>query len=142
MGKEREDASEHGELRRVVNAVLQMFDAYEGRSLIIAATNHEGMLDTAIWRRFEEVLFFKPPTTAQFRRLLSVQLRGVRHEFTVKEVADRGWFKGATHADVERVVRRAVKEMVLQDGDLRLRLDHLEMARCRERARKQRATKS
>ena len=142
LGKEREDASEHGELRRVVNAVLQMFDAYEGRSLIIAATNHEGMLDTAIWRRFEEVLFFKPPTTAQFRRLLSVQLRGVRHEFTVKEVADRGWFKGATHADVERVVRRAVKEMVLQDGDLRLRLDHLETARRREMARKQRATKN
>ena len=41
-GKERENACEHGELRRVVNAVLQMLDAYEGRSLIIAATNHEG----------------------------------------------------------------------------------------------------
>ena len=42
LGKEREDASEHGELRRVVNAVLQMLDAYDGRSLILAATNHEG----------------------------------------------------------------------------------------------------
>ena len=80
LGKEREDASEHGELRRVVNAVLQMLDAYEGRSLIIAATNHEGMLDSAIWRRFEEVLILKPPTVAQLRRLLSVKLRGVRRE--------------------------------------------------------------
>ena len=69
-----ERQKQHGELRRVVNAVLQMLDAYEGRSLIIAATNHEGMLDSAIWRRFEEVLILKPPTVAQLRRLLSVKL--------------------------------------------------------------------
>ena len=141
LGKEREDASEHGELRRVVNAVLQMLDAYEGRSLIIAATNHEGMLDSAVWRRFEEVLFLKPPTTAELGRLLGVKLRGVRREFDFKEVVDRGWFKGATHADVERVVRRAVKEMVLHGGELRLCLEHIETAQHREKARTLRATK-
>ena len=139
LGKEREDASEHGELRRVVNAVLQMLDAYEGRSLIIAATNHEGMLDSAIWRRFEEVLVLKPPTVAQLRRLLSVKLRGVRREFAIDDVVGRGWFKGATHADVERVLRRALKEMVLQGSDLRLRIEHLEAARRRENARRHRA---
>ena len=139
LGKEREDASEHGELRRVINAVLQMFDAYEGRSLLVAATNHEGLLDTAIWRRFEEVLFLKPPTPAQLCRLLTVKLRGVPHEFDVQEIADRGWFKDATHADVERVVRRAVKEMVLEGGDLLLRVQHIQSAQRRENARKQRA---
>ena len=134
LGKEREDPSEHGELRRVVNAVLQMLDAYEGRSLIIAATNHEGMLDTAIWRRFEEVLFLKPPTVAQLRQLLSVKLRGVRREFAIDDIAGRGWFKGDTHADVERVLRRVLREMVLDGGDLRLRIEHLEAARRRENA--------
>ena len=135
LGKEREDASEHGELRRVVNAVLQMLDAYDGRSLIIAATNHEGLLDSAIWRRFEEVLYLKPPTPAQLCRLLTVKLRGVRYEFDVREVVDRNWFKDATHADVERVVRRAIKEMVLQGDPHSLRLDHLDTARRREHAR-------
>ena len=137
LGKEREDASEHGELRRVINAVLQMFDAYEGRSLLIAATNHEGLLDTAIWRRFEEVLFLKPPTPAQLRRLLAVKLRGVRHEFDVQKIVDLGWFKGVTHADVERVLRRAVKETVLEGGELRLGIQHIESAQRRESARKQ-----
>ena len=122
-----------------VIADLQMLDAYEGRSLIIAATNHEGLLDTAIWRRFEEVLFLKPPTVAQLRRLLSMKLRGVRREFAIEDVAGRGWFKGATHADVERVLRRALKEMVLQGGDLRLRIEHLEAARRRGNARRHRA---
>ena len=135
LGKEREDASEHGELRRVVNAVLQMLDAYDGRSIIIAATNHEGLLDSAIWRRFEEVLYLKPPTPAQLCHLLTVKLRGVRYEFDVREVVDRNWFKDATHADMERVVRRAIKEMVLQGNRQTLRLDHLDAARRREHAR-------
>ena len=139
LGKEREDASEHGELRRVVNAVLQMLDAYDGRSLIIAATNHEGLLDSAIWRRFEEVLFLKPPTPAQLCRLLTVKLRGVRYDFDVRDVANRNWFKDATHADVERVVRRAIKEMVLRGDQDCLRLDHIDTARRREQGRKRRA---
>ena len=138
VGKERDDASEHGELRRVVNAVLQMLDSYDGRSLIAAATNHEGMLDSAVWRRFEEVLFLKPPTAAELRRLLAVKLRGVRREFEIGEVVDRGWFKGAAHADVERIVRRAVKEMVLAGEAPRLRIGHLESARRREAARRRR----
>jgi len=61
LGKERADEGEHGELKRVVNAVLQMLDAYQGKSLIVAATNHEGMLDSAVWRRFEEIVVFTPP---------------------------------------------------------------------------------
>ena len=94
------------------------------------------MLDSAIWRRFEEVLILKPPTVAQLRRLLSVKLRGVRREFAIDDVVSRSWFKGATHADVERVLRRALKEMVLQGSDLRLRIEHLEAAKRRENARR------
>ena len=78
LGKERDDPSEHGELRRVVNAVLQMLDAYAGRSLVAAATNHDGMLDSAVWRRFEEVLFLRPPTAAQLRQLLAVKPEAFR----------------------------------------------------------------
>ena len=141
LGKEREDASEHGELRRVVNAVLQMLDAYDDRSLIIAATNHEGMLDSAVWRRFEEVLFLKPPTRAQLCRLLAVKLRGVRREFDIESIAESGMFKGATHADVERIVRRALKDMVLKGGELCLNATHLQTAQRRESARQQRAGK-
>ena len=147
LGKEREDPSEHGELRRVVNAVLQMLDAYGGRSILVAATNHDRMLDSAVWRRFEEVLFLGPPTAAQVRRLLAVKLRGVRYDFDIKEVVERGWFADATHADVERVVRRAVKAMVLEGGESRLNLDHLDAARRRtlaelQRARRRAETKS
>ena len=141
LGKEREDATEHGELRRVVNAVLQMLDAYSGRSLIIAATNHEGLLDSAIWRRFEEILYLKPPTPAQVCQLLKVKLRGVRKQFDVRAVVDTGIFKGASHADVERIVRRALKIVVLSGRELCLTAEDLEVAARRESARTQRLNK-
>ena len=135
LGKERDDSSEHGELRRVVNAVLQMLDAYEGRSIIIAATNHEGMLDTAIWRRFEEVMFLEEPTRSELSQLLAMKLRGVRRRFHFEEVVDRNWFEGATHAQVERVLLRAVKDMVLEGRGLELSIKHIDKARRREDSR-------
>ena len=81
LGKERDDGSEHGELRRVVNAVLQMMDSYDGKSIIIAATNHEQILDSAIWRRFDELVEFPVLNKDQLQNLLQLKLRGVRREF-------------------------------------------------------------
>lgn len=131
LGKERVDSSEHGELKRVVNAVLQMLDAYQGRSLIIAATNHEGMLDSAIWRRFEEVLLFDMPTREQLTLLLKIKLRGVRRDFEIDDKRVILLFIKMSHADVERVLRHAIKEMVLKGQEF-LQLCHLEKAQKRE----------
>lgn len=137
LAKERSDLAEHGEIKRVVNAVLQMLDAYEGQSIMIAATNHEAILDSAIWRRFEEVLVFEPPNLEQVRKLLEMKLRGVRREFSTDDAKTVGMFNGMTYADVERVLRRAIKEMVLQGQDF-LQVRHLENALRRENARRQR----
>lgn len=76
LGKMREDTSDHGELRRVVNAVLQQIDAYSGPSLIVAATNHSQILDAALWRRFDSVVELGLPTRDQVLELLRRQLLG------------------------------------------------------------------
>ena len=135
IGKERTDATEHGELKRVVNAVLQMFDAYQGKSLIIAATNHESMLDSAIWRRFEEVLFFNLPTREQIVQLLTIKLRGVRREFETDSLEILTLFQNMSHADIERVLRRAIKEMILKGQEF-LSFRHLNKAQEKEINRK------
>lgn len=41
-----------GELQRVVIALLQNIDALPDDTLLVAATNHETLLDPAVWRRF------------------------------------------------------------------------------------------
>lgn len=137
LAKERADTAEHGELKRVVNAFLQMLDAYEGKSILVAATNHERILDAAIWRRFDDVLVFESPNLEQLRRLLTIKLRGLRREFEIEDARITSMFKGMSHADVERVLRRAAKDMVLTGKEF-LSERHLQSAIRREDARRAR----
>lgn len=134
LGKERDDAAEHGELKRVVNAFLQMLDNFNGKSLLIAATNHDHILDSAVWRRFDEVLVFDLPNLEQLRRLLTVKLRGLRREFDIADAVFVNQLKGMSHADVERVLRRAAKEMIFSGQEF-LNERHIQAAIHREDVR-------
>lgn len=135
LGKERTDSSEHGELKRVVNAVLQMLDSYHGKSIIIAATNHEMMLDSAIWRRFEEILFFGKPDIQQLKQLLQIKLRGVRRNFDLDDSDILALFSDMSQADVEQILRRAIKMMILKGTEF-LEFRHLKTACERELVRR------
>lgn len=136
IAKEREDETEHGELRRVVSAFLQMMDGYRGESLMVAASNHEGMLDRALWRRFDEVLRFDRPNEDQIVTLLEVKLRGVRRDFDLTKRSIPTSFTGLAHADIERVIIRAVKSMVLAGREF-LSMPMLEHALEREAERRE-----
>lgn len=131
IGKERGDSGEHGELRRVVNAVLQMMDAYQGKSLIIAATNHEHILDSAIWRRFDETIEFPLPNSEQLTRILKLKLRGIRREFELEDKNLIAEFTSKSGADIERVARRAIKRMILRSKEF-LTIKDLKNALVRE----------
>ena len=79
LGRSREDPAEHGEMKRVITAFLQMIDTYRGPSVLVAATNHPGLLDAALWRRFDEVVTFPLPTVHELRRLIRLRLRPSPH---------------------------------------------------------------
>lgn len=134
IAKERADATEHGELKRVVNSVLQMMDSFRSDTLFISASNHERMLDSAIWRRFDDVLLFERPSIQQIRKLLTLKLRAVRVDFSLDSTSLVSQFNGMAHADIERVLRRAIKDMVLQRRDF-LSETHLRAALAREEGR-------
>jgi SpoVK/Ycf46/Vps4 family AAA+-type ATPase len=57
IGKERNSPFEHGEMKRVVNSFLQMWDNFEGESLIIAATNHQHLLDRQKYQKHDRILW-------------------------------------------------------------------------------------
>lgn len=61
IAKLRDDRQELGELKRVVNTVIQGLDSIDDRAVVIAATNHPQLLDTAIWRRFPYKIELSPP---------------------------------------------------------------------------------
>jgi hypothetical protein len=62
IAKRRDDDSDVGELKRLVNVLLQALDDWPANALLIAATNHGELLDPAVWRRFDHVVEFAPPT--------------------------------------------------------------------------------
>lgn len=116
IGKARDDATEHGELKRVINSFLQLLDGFAAPGILIAATNHEHLLDPALWRRFDEILVFPRPTAHEIRTLLGMKLRNFpRSGLDLKAAASR--LKGMSHADVERVCFDAIKLTILEDKD-------------------------
>ena len=70
LGKRRSDDQDVGELKRIVNVLLQAVDQWSGPSLLVAATNHESLLDTAIVRRFEASIEFPAPSSQQVGSVL------------------------------------------------------------------------
>ncbi len=131
LTKDRGDSADHGELKRSVNAVLQMMDSYRGESILVATTNYEALLDKAVWRRFDEVVRFEMPNLEQIKRLLALKLSGIRRNFEADDAQVASLFKGMSHADIERVLRRAVKDMILSGREF-LDKSHLDTALARE----------
>jgi SpoVK/Ycf46/Vps4 family AAA+-type ATPase len=129
IGRSRNDATEHGELKRVVNSFLQLLDNFQGKSLIIAATNYEGSLDHALWRRFDEIIFFERPSQSEIRALLTKEVSFSR---TAKKL------RGMTHSEVEWICLEAIKSAILRDSDTvtqELMDEAIERQRSRRRVR-------
>jgi SpoVK/Ycf46/Vps4 family AAA+-type ATPase len=107
----RDDETLNGELRRVVNSLLMQIDKFRGHGFVIAATNHERQLDPAIWRRFDEVVFFEKPDRNQIIRLLNLKFRNFGRDFESSEIASA--LEGLSHADIERVSVNAIRRTIL-----------------------------
>ncbi len=59
------DTKDSGEMKRLVNAVIQLIDQLPNTSLLIAATNNSSSIDTALLRRFQLRLEFIKPSNSQ-----------------------------------------------------------------------------
>ena len=134
IGKERTAIDEHGELKRVVNSFLQLLDGFHAETLTIAATNHQGLLDPALWRRFDEIVFFPTPTTNEIEQLLFRHFRQLPVEMPVVLADVAASLAGFSHADVERVALDALKHTVLNGRD-RVGSDTLDAAVTHQHAR-------
>jgi SpoVK/Ycf46/Vps4 family AAA+-type ATPase len=107
----RDDESLNGELRRVVNSLLTLVEKFRGPGFVIAATNHEQQLDPAIWRRFDEVIFFEKPNRNETIRLLNLKFRNFARDFDSSEMASL--LGGFSHAEIERVCTNAIRRSIL-----------------------------
>ena len=70
LAKARDDQHEVGELKRVVVSLLQNIDSLPSGTILLAATNHENLLDPAVWRRFAYKLNIQLPSNEAREKLI------------------------------------------------------------------------
>lgn len=110
IAKKRDDDGDVGELKRLVNVLLQEIDEWPSSSLLIAATNHPDMLDPAVWRRFDLAIDFDVPDEETIKRILIQEgVKGGMAEYLGAA------FIGQSFATVQKIVNAAKKVAVL-DG--------------------------
>lgn len=112
LGATRMAQNDVGEIRRVLNSFLQFMERDSTDSIIVAATNLVEMLDPAVFRRFDDVIAYQPPSPQMIRELIENRLSAF-------DTSDLDWSvvvraaQALSHADVSRACDDAAKEAVL-----------------------------
>jgi SpoVK/Ycf46/Vps4 family AAA+-type ATPase len=115
IARSRQDASEHSELRRVVNSLLPFIDQIEPKGFLIAATNLDTAIDAAVRRRFDDVLWFTMPDRSMIAAFVVYKFRNVERDFEVEAHLDA--LLGHSYADVERICVQAMRTAVVERRD-------------------------
>lgn len=112
IGSQRGMRNDVGEIRRVLNSFLQFIEADDSHSLILAATNHPGLLDHALFRRFDDVIEYTLPTKGLTILALQNKLASVTRSW-------KSWTRlaaqaqGMSYADISRAAEDAIKHSVI-----------------------------
>lgn len=114
IAKRRDDATDVGELKRLVTVLLQEIDDWPATGLLIAATNHADLLDPAVWRRFERRVEFPMPTEAEVRRAIETFLGSTTAPAEWKDVL-AVTLRGLSFSDIERELMQARRTSVTRD---------------------------
>ena len=119
IGKRRDDTTEHGELKRIVNVLLKELEVWPMHSVLVAATNHPELLDPAINRRFDVVL--EMPLPAEDQRQIILERACGRFTAELPE----GFLKVVAHvragtsgSDLDTLAKSVVRRHIIERNPL------------------------
>lgn len=113
IGGERNRDNDVGEMRRVLNSFLQFIERDQSESLIIAVTNNQKLLDTALFRRFDDVISYKLPSPKEKKELLENRLSRYSKSINITRLLPS--INGLSHAEITLACLDAIKETVLNE---------------------------
>lgn len=117
IGKERSDAQETGEIKRVVSSLLLHMDGLPSHCIVVCATNHPELLDRAVWRRFEVRLTLPVPSEAELCDWYTRTEKSFGNiGMTAKEFSKL--FFGETFSEIEAITLDARRKVVLSHGHM------------------------
>jgi hypothetical protein len=112
LAKLRDDAQEIGEIKRVVNSLLQNLDMRRDLGITIAITNHDRLLDPAVWRRFETQVHIGEPDGAGREQMISRFLSPIQAETSTVRIFSY-CLDGRSGADIERLCTTVKRHLAL-----------------------------
>lgn len=127
IAKARDDERELGELKRVINSLLQNIDSMPSSCILIAATNHSELLDRAVWRRFVQKVEVGIPSEEEIREMLPVFTEPFSTDFSHDTQKNTNLIKalsGLSPSDIKTIFDRAKVKSVLA-GTRIIRMDQL-----------------
>ena len=114
IGGKRDLGNDVGEMRRVLNAFLQFIENDSSNNLIMAVTNNPNLLDRALFRRFDDVLYYDLPVKDARAKLMTNVLGTFPGKtFPFDKAAKIA--EGLSQAEIDHVCRDAIKLMILDN---------------------------
>jgi SpoVK/Ycf46/Vps4 family AAA+-type ATPase len=116
IARSRTASKDIGEVSRIVNSLLQLMEEYDAPGLLVATTNLESALDSALFRRFDDVFSLPLPGPVETEKLLKLTLSSVRMERPIvwEKLVSR--LEGSSAAMVVKAAQDAAKAAVLAGG--------------------------
>ena len=115
IGKERGDQHETGEIKRVVSSLLLQIDSLPSYVVAIAATNHDSLLDQAVWRRFQVKLELPKPTRANLEKWFALFEKRMNFSFGLASSTLAKKLYGKSYAEAEEFALSVFRQYILNE---------------------------
>jgi SpoVK/Ycf46/Vps4 family AAA+-type ATPase len=113
IGTTRTNGNEVGEIKRVLNSFLLQIEKDDSNSLIIAATNLPEFLDSALFRRFDDIIVYKLPEETEIRHLYENRLKELKlfQNFDLTAITRESM--GLSYSDISRICEDLAKDVLV-----------------------------
>lgn len=124
IAKRRSDESDVGELKRLVNIMLQELEDWPPSGLLIAATNHPELVDPALWRRFDLDISFPLPSEENIREAVVRFLGDDLEDFApiMDFLIDSQ--KGESYSNIKRTINKLRRLKLISPNEFDEKIAH------------------
>jgi SpoVK/Ycf46/Vps4 family AAA+-type ATPase len=125
IAKRRDDTTDLGEIKRIVNVLLMELETWPVSSVVIATSNHPELLDRAIWRRFDHTLIIGLPEKTEIEQILNRELDGFLGKDDRRLMpAIAELLTGKSASDLCKLAENIKRRVVLKDEEISKAIIH------------------
>lgn len=117
IGSKRSMINDVGEIRRVLNTFLQLLDDHRSDSLIITATNHKEILDSALYRRFDDVIEYELPVEESLTKLIESKFVSYELEIQNFSLITKS-AEGLSYAEISKSCDDSIKHSIIKNSKI------------------------